>query len=50
MMDVCMCVSVCVTAGEQDLQVLRIHVEPAVLGHGGGRRHGHRAREWGSKY
>uniref|UniRef100_A0A0A9A189 Mha1 n=1 Tax=Arundo donax TaxID=35708 RepID=A0A0A9A189_ARUDO len=34
-------------AGEQVPQVPGVHVEPAVLGHGGRRHHGHRARQWG---
>ena len=37
----CVCVCVCVT-GEQVPQVLGLHVEPALLGHGDRRHHGHR--------
>ncbi|RRT53940.1 hypothetical protein B296_00049493 [Ensete ventricosum] len=33
------------SAGEQGPQVLGIHVEPAFLGHGGRRHHGHRPRQ-----
>jgi hypothetical protein len=32
--------------GKQVLQVLGVHVEPAVLGHGGCDNHGHRSRQW----
>jgi hypothetical protein len=46
----CGCGYVCLSAGEQIPQIFGLHVEPAVLGHGGGRHHGHRARQWGSKY
>lgn len=34
-----------VVAGEQDLEIFGVHVEPSVLGHGSSRRDGHRARQ-----
>ena len=35
--------------GEPDPQVPGVHVEPPVVGDGGGSSHGHRARQWRSK-